>query len=147
MPLKHSMPDFLKGEVAPEAYERWLDSKAKSHVKRDRKRQHQAVTRALYKEAIHAAVVLSTGLDAYTGEVLDWKLISTYNNEESKAGKHRYKSRFALLPTVDHVSAEATEASFRICSWRTNDSKNDLPFDAFVDLCRKVVAHAGDAVK
>jgi len=106
-----------------------------------------AATRALYKEAIHGAVVLSQGRDAYTGERLDWKLISTYNNNESKLGKHGYKSSFALLPTVDHVGPGATEASFRICGWRTNDAKNDLSHEEFIDLCAKVLTHAGHSVK
>lgn len=92
MPRKHSMPAFLDGVVLPEAYERWLGRKAMAHVKRDRKRGHLAVTCALYKEAIHAAVVVSGGRDAYTGEQLDWKLISNYKNEDSKAGRHSYKS-------------------------------------------------------
>src|SRR3712207_1499413 len=110
MPRKHSMPPFLDGEILPETYERWLGRKAMAHVKRDRNRGHSAATIALYKEAIHAAVVLSEGRDAYTGEQLDWTLLSKYNNEESKAGRHGYKAGFALLPTVDHVSAGATEA-------------------------------------
>src|SRR5690606_25390272 len=95
------------------------------------------------KEAIHGAVLLSAGRDAYTGEELRWDLISTYNNEDSRKGRHAYKAGFALLPTVDHLSASATEASFRICSWRTNDAKNDLSVDAFVRLCKKVLAQAG----
>src|ERR1051325_9289537 len=107
MPRKHSLPPFLEGKVEPDAYERWLSRKAMAHLKRDRKRGHNA-TRAQYKEAIHAAVLLSKGKDAYTGEKLDWSLISKYNNEDSKAGRHKYKAGFALLPTVDHVSAEAT---------------------------------------
>lgn len=137
------MPAFLNESVSPEAYERWLGRKAVAHVKRDRKRGNPAATRALYKEAIHGAVVLSQGSDAYTGERLDWKLISTYNNDESKLGKHGYKSGFALLPTVDHVAPGATEASFRICGWRTNDAKNDLSHEEFIDLCAKVLMHAG----
>jgi len=141
------MPAFLNGSVSPKAYERWLGRKAMAHVKRDRKRGNAAATRALYKEAIHAAVVLSQGRDAYTGEQLDWKLISTYNNDESKLGKHGYKSGFALLPTVDHVGPGTTEASFRICGWRTNDAKNDLSHEEFVDLCAKVLTHAGHTVK
>jgi|SRR5205085_6297039 len=147
MPRKHSMPKFLEGKVQPEAYERWLGRKAMAHVKRDRKRGHTTATYALYKEAIHAAVVLSEGLDAYTGEELKWKLVSQYSNEESKAGRHGYKAGFALLPTVDHVSAGATEASFRICSWRTNDAKNDLSLKAFIELCQKVLTHAGYKVR
>lgn len=144
MPLKHTMPALLQGMVSPEAYERWLGRKAMAHVKRDRARGHGAdgVTRALYKEAIHAAVVLSGGCDAYTGETLHWHLISQYDNAASKLGRHAYKARFALLPSVDHVDAGATEASFRVCAWRTNDAKHDLSVDDFVALCQRVVTHA-----
>lgn len=147
MPRKHSMPKFLDGVIPPDAYEHWLSRKAKAHVIRDRKRGNSTATVALYKEAIHAAVILSEGFDAYTGEQLNWTLLSKYNNEESKAGWHGYKSGFALLPTVDHVSAGATEASFRICSWRTNDAKNDLSLEAFFELCHKVLTHAGYVVQ
>src|SRR5437879_619725 len=125
MPRKHTVPPFLDGIVSADAYERWLARKAQAHVTRDRKRGHPTVVRALYKEAIHAAVLLSGGHDEYTGELLDWGLISSYKNEDSKAGRHAYKSGFALLPTVDHVAAGATKASFRICAWRANDAKND----------------------
>jgi hypothetical protein len=144
MARKHTMPAFLEGVVTPEAYERWLSRKALAHVKRDRGRGHsnETATRALYKEAIYAAVVLSGGRDAYTGEQLDWHLISTYDNDESKLGRHLYKARFVKLPSVDHVDAGATEASFRICAWRTNDAKNDLSIADFVELCRRVVARA-----
>ncbi len=144
---KHTMPVFLAESVSADAYERWLTRKAAAHVKRDRKRGQSGVTQSLYKEAIHAAVILSQGKDAYTGETLDWQLISKYNNDESRIGRHGYKSGFALLPTVDHVNAGATEASFRICSWRTNDAKNDLSVDDFLSLCEKVLIHAGHSVK
>lgn len=131
----------------PEAYERWLSRKAIAHVNRDRGRGRSAATRALYKEAIHAAVILSEGKDAYTGERLHWHLISTYRNEDSKAGGHKYRAGFALLPTVDHLEAEATEANFRICASRTNDAKNDLSLEAFLELCAKVLRHAGYSVR
>ena len=143
---KHTLPSFLAESVSAEAYERWLTRKAAAHVKRDRGRSQTGVGQSFYKEAIHAAVVLSEGRDAYTGEQLNWKLISTYKNEESKAGRHGYKAGFALLPTVDHVSAGATEASFCICSWRTNDAKNDLSMSSFLELCEKVLIRAGYSV-
>jgi hypothetical protein len=111
-------------------------------VKRDRNRG-RAVTRPAYKEAIHAAVILSDGRDSYTGEMLDWHLISTYRNEESKTGRHKYKSGFALLPTVDHIDAGATESSFQVCSWRTNDAKNGLSSQQFIDFCVRVATFAG----
>lgn len=144
MPVKHTMPSFLSNSTSAEAYERWLDRKAIAHVKRDRARGHSptVATRLLYKEAIHSAVVVSGGLDCYTGELLHWHLLSKWNNIESQLGKHGYKAKFALLPTVDHVNAGATEASFKICAWQTNDAKNDLSVPDFVALCRRVAAFA-----
>lgn len=135
------MPPFLQDVVTPEAYERWLKRKAAAHVKRDRGRGHNC-TGAAYREAIHTAVLLSDGKDAYTGEKLDWHQISTYKNEESKNGRHAYKAGFALLPTVDHVTAGSTVAIFKICSWRTNDAKNDMSMEVFIELCSKVLKHA-----
>jgi hypothetical protein len=142
MTRKHTMPDFLQGTVAPDAYERWLKRKAQAHVKRDRKRGHKC-TSAAYREAIHAAVLARKGLDAYTGEDLNWKLISTYRNEDSAKGRHGYKAGFA----VDHIAAEATEASFKICAWRTNDAKNDLSHEAFLELCERALTHVGYEVQ
>lgn len=139
---KRSLPSFLECVVTREVYERWLLRKAAAHVKRDRKRDHICAD-AAYRNAIHEAVVQSGGRDAYTGEKLDWPLISTYNNEASKLGRHSYKASFALLPTVDHVDSDATSASFNICGWRTNDAKHDLSVDSFLHLCKSVLEHAG----
>ncbi|MCU1136993.1 hypothetical protein [Stenotrophomonas maltophilia] len=143
---KYALPAFLESIVTDDAYERWLFRKAQAHVKRDRLRGHTC-TGSGYRSAIHAAVILSNGLDAYTGEKLNWALISTYDNDASKEGRHEYKAGLALLPTVDHVNADATAASFKICGWRTNDAKHDLSVDAFLDLCRSVLIHAGYRVE
>jgi hypothetical protein len=140
---KHPLPSFLQNIVSSEAYERWLERKAQAHVKRDRKRERSGVTGAAYRDAIHEAVSRSNGLDAYTGEQLAWHLISQYDNDRSKEGRHHYKAGFALLPTVDHVEASADSASFHICAWRTNDAKNDLSVPAFIELCVRVLKHAG----
>lgn len=142
MPRLHTMPEFLVGLVTETVYEKWLSRKADAHVRRDRKRGRKA-TGSQYKEAIHGAVLASNGRDAYTGEMLNWKLISTYRNEDSTAGRHAYKANFALLPTVDHVSAGDTEASFKICGWRTNDAKNDLSHADFIEVCKAVLAYEG----
>ena len=141
MPKKHFLPHPLKEKTTQEAYSRWLSRKAAAHVKRDRGRGHEC-TNSTYKNLIHQAVLECGGNDFYTGEPLDWSLLSTYSNEKSKAGRHSYKSGFALLPTVDHYEASSKQASFRICAWRTNDAKNDLTEDNFIELCRRVVAHA-----
>jgi len=124
-------------------YERWLARKAAAHLKRDRKRGYENISGAAYRDAIHEAVVRSGGKDVYTGEELDWSLISTYNNDDSEFGKHGYKASFALLPTVDHIESSISKSGFCICSWRTNDAKHDLSHQAFINLCKMVLEHAG----
>jgi len=139
MPKKYQLPGFLQGRITQEVYERWLRRKAQAHVRRDRKRKNDTATGQAYREAIHHAVLESEGRDWYTGEELAWELISSYDNQESKIGRRRYKASFALLPTVDHVGDGLGPADFRICAWRTNDAKNDLSYPDFVQLCRRVV--------
>ena len=139
---KYQLTDKLKHGIAQNRYERWLQRKAAAHVKRDRKRGNSSATIEEYKVAIHRAVVTSEGRDYYTGEELDWSLVSTYDNDKSKADKRHYKAQFALLPTVDHVGDGLGPADFVICAWRTNDAKNDLCRDEFLALCRRVVEFA-----
>lgn len=134
------LPNFLDGVITREAYVRWLQRKAAAHVRRDRKRDNPSASVSEYKRAIHSAVCASGGSDSYTGEQLDWHLISTYNNEESKQGRRGYKAKLALLPTVDHIGDGTGPADFKICAWRTNDAKGDLTFEEFLILCRRVLA-------
>ena len=140
---KYPLPDFLVSRVTPEAYYKWLNRRALAHVKRDRKRGHANATREAYIAAIHSAVLKSAGFDAYTGEALAWELISTYDNAASKEGRRRYKKSFWNLPSVDHVGDDLTAGDFRICSWRTNDCKNDLSDEELVEFCKVVLAHSG----
>ena len=143
MGIKRILPEFLVGKVSQEQYARWLERKAAAHVKRDRKRDFDGAVGAAYRDAIHQAVLLSAGRDAYTGEDLHWELLSQYDNEKSRAGRSVYKASFGLLPTVDHLDASASAVSFRICAWRTNDAKNDLTHETFLDLCHRALLHAG----
>jgi len=139
---KYQIPQFLSGVVDQKIYERWLHRKAMAHVRRDRNRSNETATNEKYKIAIHQAVCESDGQDAYTKENLDWSLLSKYDNDQSKAHGRNYKRLFALLPTADHVGDGKGDADFKICSWRTNDAKNDLSYEECVDLCRKVIAEA-----
>ena len=143
MPKKYQIPSFLSGQVTHEIYERWLRRKAQAHVKRDRRRGNETAIGETYRVAIHAAVVESGGLDAYTGEKLDWSLISQYDNDESQEHGRHYKRGFALLPTVDHVGDGMGQADFRICGWRTNDAKSDLEMPEFLAVCQAVLEHHG----
>ncbi len=142
-PKRYALPPFLVGRVDPLVYERWLARKAAAHLKRDQKRGYEGVSRSLYREEIHKAVFASEGRDYYTGETLDWSLLSKYKNEDSIAGKHAYKAGFALLPTIDHIESAQTNSGFRICGWRTNDAKHDLTHDEFIQLCKLVLQKAG----
>ena len=123
-------------------YVRWLRRKAAAHLKRDRLRCEHEITGEEYRHLIHTAVVRQGATDFYTGERLDWSLISTYSNEHSKVGRMVYKAGFALLPTVDHIMGDNGRYEFAICAWRTNDCKSDLTYPEFLDLCRSVVAQA-----
>src|SRR4030042_5548578 len=136
---KYQLPTFLEGVITQAHYQRWLHRKAMAHVKRDRKRGNEDATNEQYKLAIHRAVEESQGKDAYTDEPLDWTLLSKYDNDESRTEKAEYKKRFALLPSVDHVGNQTGRTEFRICGWRTNDAKNDLSYQEFAVLCRKVI--------
>ena len=147
MPKKYTLPSFLLGIVNQEAYEHWLRHKAKAHVRRDRKRGNTIAIGGSYRKAIHSAVIESAGLDAYTGEVLDWNLISQYDNDKSKENGRHYKRGFALLPTVDHVGDGMGAANFKICGWRTNDAKNDLELSEFLSVCVAVLKHHGYAIR
>ena len=139
--MKRQLPDFLVGKVSPEQYARLIEHKAAAHVRRDRKRDFDGAVGATYRVAIHRAVVLSAGKDAYTGEDLHWELLSQYDNEKSKAGRSVYKANFGLLPTVDHLDTSASAVS------RTNDAKNDLSHASFIELCHRALLHAGYRVE
>lgn len=147
MPKKYALPSFLSGVVSQDVYERWLRRKAQAHVRRDRRRGNATAVGESYREAIHLAVVESAGRDAYTGETLDWKLISQYDNDESKENGRHYKRGFAFLPTVDHVGDGMGAANFKICGWRTNDAKNDLELSEFLLVCESVLKHHGYAIR
>ncbi|HRH82407.1 MAG TPA: hypothetical protein PLW81_15310 [Thiobacillaceae bacterium] len=142
---KYQLTDEMQALVDQQTYERWLHRKAMAHVKRDKKRGNTSATVESYKIEIHKAVCHCKGKDAYTNEELNWSLLSKYDNDESmKHGRH-YKKEFALLPSVDHVGDGKGEADFKICAWRTNDAKNDLSLNEFIELCAKVVKAANKA--
>lgn len=139
---KYPVPDCIAAKCAQEQYSRWLHRKAIAHVRRDRRRRDtKGLTVARYKAEIHAAVADHGDRDHYTGEALDWSLISKYRNDHAKRGRREYKKQFALLPTVDHALDENGKQRFVICSWYVNDSKSDLTLDEFYQLCERVLRH------
>lgn len=138
---KYKLPEGFP-KVDQSDYERWLQRKAQSLVKRDRQwlkeqNSEKKLVIKVYKKAIHKAVCECKGVDAYTGEKLRWDLLSKWDNSRAEKEKENYKKKFVLLPVIDHAKKFGV-ANFKICSWRTNDAKNDLPLPEFIELCKKV---------
>jgi hypothetical protein len=138
---KYPMPECIREKCNQAKYSRWLHAKASAHVRRDRKRLKNGSMVATYKAAIHAAVADGGHLDYYTGEELDWSLVSTFNNAAAIEGRAKYKRSFALLPTLDHTEDEHGRPRFVICSWRVNDMKSDMTQPEFYALCACVLRH------
>lgn len=136
------LPECLKGLCTRDAYCRWLNARAEAHVRRDRKRYLSGCDAGSYRLRIHEAVIAGGSHDYYTGLSLDWSLISTYNNEESRKGKSEYLRKFANMPTVDHeFENDGKQFRFVICSWRVNDAKTHLTESEFCALCEQVLKH------
>ncbi len=151
---KYLLPEFLKFFEYntinfQKKYKKWLDSQASRHHKRDKEfyKKHNMsflYTKKMYKEKIHEIISNNEykGTDYYTGEMLDWCLIGSWNNEQSK--KSGYKKLFHNMPTLEHIDRDnlSNNLDFAICGWAVNDAKNDLSKDNFIEMCKKVVAYA-----
>jgi hypothetical protein len=139
----YPLPFFLKGKLGHSVYVKWLNNKADTLIKRDKKRGKPyaaAITASVYKNKIHEAVLNGGERDPYTGEALAWELISTWDT--NKLQPDGYKRKFSMMPTVDHVTEDYLQ--FEICSWRTNDAKAYLRPEEFVEYCGKVVKYRGN---
>jgi hypothetical protein len=141
---KWTIPDCLKPKVSDEdAFRTWLHRKAMSVRKRDRKRNVPVLSLSVMKQAIVSAIERSNGRDFYTGETLDWHLISKWVGSEEGTSANDYRRKFWMLPSVDHDFTDPAKPAFHICSWRMNDSKNDQSIVEFLQLAARVQTHKG----
>ena len=91
--------------VSDGKYSELIQRKAVAVTRRDKRRGGKySVKEAI--EAIHQAFHRCNGFDPYDGSKLDPELLGTYSNERSKERGADYKREMAMLPTVDHVTAE-----------------------------------------
>ena len=137
---KYPLPPFLEGKFTQLEYFKWLRNKAHGLLKRDKKRGKPyaaTATKSAYQKEIHEAIMDGGERDPYTGETLKWDLIKKWDT--SREQPEGYKKKFGLMPTVDHVTADAL--NFEICSFRINEAKADLTPREFVELCRKVARY------
>ena len=147
--IKYHLPAFLQGRISEPAYDKWLNAKANTLRQRDLKTKRvfaEANSKAMYKEKIHAAVLANGQYDRYTGDKLQWELISTWDPKKTKALQASYRDKFLLMPPVDHVDPEGETLEFEIVSWLINDCKSGLNPTQFVDLCKKIAANCASTV-
>jgi hypothetical protein len=138
--VKYPLPAFLEGRCVPSEFYKWINCKADTMLKRDKKRGKpyaRSATKATYKGKIYEAVVKSGDRDPYTGDIFAWELIGTWDTRTAHTSE--YKRQYALMPTVDHSDPDVLE--LEICTWLVNECKTYLTPAEFKALCHKVVEH------
>jgi hypothetical protein len=138
---KYPLPAFLEGHCEPSVFYKWVNCKARTLLRRDKRRGKpyaKTATRATYKDKIHQAVFESGERDPFTGDLLAWELIGTWDS--STTHSEEYERQYALMPTIDHSNPDIL--NFEICSWLVNDCKSYLTPDEFKVLCQKVADRA-----
>jgi hypothetical protein len=137
----YTLPPFLQGVVSLKDYREWLDLRGRDQHQRDLKlKRSYAKTNSvmMYKQKIHQAVLDGGQFDPYTGEKINWGLIS---KEKTLKMANFIDNGYAMHPAVDHTDPE--EFGFEICTWISNESKSCMTSDQFVDFCRKVTRFRG----
>lgn len=138
-------PDFvLNAGITQAQYNTWLNHKASAHRQRDARRirgQEVLLSLPAYRHHIHDAVIHSGGMDHYTGEQLNWSLLSRYNNGNAHNGGLEYRRQFDMLPSVDHIDPMQREFNVCICALRTNDCKAHLNEAELHAFCAMVLQH------
>jgi hypothetical protein len=141
----HPLPSTLAGVITQEAYDKWLSGKVLDLFWKDNRR-HMPYAKPggedLYREKIGEALAENALIDPFTGDKLDWSLISKW---PPPPGGDKLKE-FDLLPTVDHKDPCSPTLDFEICSRKTNLSKSCLTPTEFVALCKKIFDHQGSDV-
>ena len=94
MATSYVPPGWVKSDS--DAYKRWLNRKANSLMKRDRKRGGTyRVKEAM--DAIHEAMHRSDGIDPYDGQALDPESLGIYDNALSQERGAAYRREFYRL--------------------------------------------------
>jgi hypothetical protein len=140
----YALPPFLLGVISQKDYCDWLQRKGHNLRQGDTKLKRPYAkenTVMVYKQKIHQAVLDGGEFDPYTGEKINWGLISKEKNLKKGDYIDNYLNRYAMYPAVDHIIPG--EFEFEICSWISNESKSSMTPDEFVDFCRKVVSFRG----
>lgn len=94
-----------------------------------------------YFEAVYEALKDCGGKDCYTGEKLNWEITLSQKPDVSEIEKRQNRVTF------DHKNGRnLKKLEFAVCAGKTNDAKNDLPIEKFVELCIKLLTNNGYTV-
>jgi hypothetical protein len=144
MPVpKYPLPAFLIGIMTLLQYDKWLQVRAESLFKLDKARKRPyaiAGSIPMYKEKIHEAVLKNGTIDPFMGDPLNWELVQKWDSTKDK-GHGNFLKEFYFMPTVDHIDPYGDTLEFEICSWLSNDCKNDQTPEEFIKMCRDVAAY------
>ncbi|MGB7569428.1 MAG: hypothetical protein WBM07_16315 [Chitinivibrionales bacterium] len=143
-----ALPPFLVGILSLKDYHYWLRQEAHHLRNSDLKlKRSYALENSLtaYKQKIHQGVLDGGEFDPYTGDKINWNLISKEKPHKKNDFIANYLNDHALQPAVDHINPE--EFGFEICSWISNQSKSCMTSDQFVDFCRRVISFRDKAGK
>jgi hypothetical protein len=143
-PANYLLPPFLEGILSLKVYKNWLDHRSDELFTRDKRRKCEYAlngSKALYKQAIHQAVMTKGRTDPFTGDTLRWNLVGTWahTKKELENMDSAQRKQFSLLPVVDHTDPYADTLELEICSWQINYCKSSSTPAEFVALCKKVL--------
>ena len=140
-----SLTDADKEKFIEWALERHSRLKARDKKWLDKHRENNMPLpkASKYFEAVYAALAKCNNKDYYTGDPLNWE-ISIEDDPEQDACPAKVRQERI---TFDHVHGrDLSNLEFVVCAGKTNDAKNDLSKEKFIDLCKKVLTHNGYTV-
>ncbi len=132
---KYLLPDFLKNVCSEEVYWRWLGRESSRFLKNDLQYRIKTISRLEYKDAIHNAVLKYKDVDAYTGQILNWKLLGKFDSKMAREHGLSYKTLYSDIPTASLLKGGAGHTKIVICAWVVEECKGDLSFKEFSQIC------------
>lgn len=137
------LPVFLKEICKEDVYWKWLSREATRFYNEDQEvGEYDRTSRYSYRTAIHKAVLRHGEVDAYTGAILNWKLVGRFNSKQAKKLGKQYRAHFADAPVADRIDNIPGSLNIAICSWRVFYSKKNLDYAEFLSICSSVSKYA-----
>ena len=119
-------------------YLKWLARESSRFFNNDMKHKIKSISRLEYKDAIHKAVLKNKDIDAFTGNLLNWKLLGKYDSKMAREHGRSYKVLYGDIPTATLINGGAGHTNISICAWKVDECKGELNFNEFSEICNAV---------